>query len=197
MGSRQGLDGSDIARTHVESNQALAPDQHRKMAAHVSRQLHAQLTSRDHFFACRSTEEKFLVMPTLLWLHARIGLTVTEMLTAVSLAGMGSSLLMAIGCNNLLITSATWLLYLSLYAVGQTFLSFQWDILLLEVGWAAVLLAPLPGGLTSSCTYLCMLLSHCRCSHQPITNRLLHALYARAHIKRMHCLEAFQQATWC
>ena len=28
-----------------------------------------------------------------------------------------------------------WLLYLSLYCVGQTFLSFQWDILLLEVGF--------------------------------------------------------------
>lgn len=35
-----------------------------------------------------------------------------------------------------------WGLYLSLLAVGQTFLSFQWDILLLETGFLAVLLAP-------------------------------------------------------
>ena len=27
-----------------------------------------------------------------------------------------------------------WLLYISLYTVGQTFLHFQWDILLLETG---------------------------------------------------------------
>ena len=32
-------------------------------------------------------------------------------------------------------------LYLSLYTVGGTFLSFQWDILLLEFGAIAVLLA--------------------------------------------------------
>ena len=31
-----------------------------------------------------------------------------------------------------------WVLYLSLYAVGQTFFSFQWDILLLEAGLAHV-----------------------------------------------------------
>lgn len=160
------------------------------MTAHVSRQLPAQLSSRDHFFdPCRSTEEKFLVMPTLLWLHDRIGLTVSEMLTAVTLTGMSTSLLMAVGCNNLLITAATWLLYLSLYAVGQTFLSFQWDILLLEVGWAAVLLAPLPGGLTSSYKPLGLLLSCCHCSHQSIINRLLHALYAMAYVKCRHCLD--------
>ena len=34
----------------------------------------------------------------------------------------------------------TWVLYKSLYAVGQTFLSFQWDILLLEANALAVLL---------------------------------------------------------
>ena len=39
----------------------------------------------------------------------------------------------------------SWLCYLSVYIVGQTFLSFQWDILLLEVGALAVLLdRPLP-----------------------------------------------------
>ncbi len=34
------------------------------------------------------------------------------------------------------------LCYLACYQVGGTFLSFQWDILLLEVGWLAVLWAP-------------------------------------------------------
>jgi hypothetical protein len=84
---------------------------------------------------------------------------VSEMLTSITLIGMATSLLMTIGCNNLLISAATWLLYLSLYAVGQTFLSFQWDILLLEVGWAAVLLAPLPGEHPFSYTACCMFLS--------------------------------------
>jgi hypothetical protein len=33
-------------------------------------------------------------------------------------------------------------LYLSMFNVGQTFLSFQWDILLLEVGFLCVFLPP-------------------------------------------------------
>jgi lipase maturation factor 1 len=35
-----------------------------------------------------------------------------------------------------------WACYLSLVTVGQDFLSFQWDILLLEVGFLAIFLAP-------------------------------------------------------
>ena len=36
-----------------------------------------------------------------------------------------------------------WLLYLNLFLVGQTFLSFQWDILLLEAGGVAMFITPL------------------------------------------------------
>jgi uncharacterized membrane protein YphA (DoxX/SURF4 family) len=36
-----------------------------------------------------------------------------------------------------------WLLYLSLQTIGQDFLSFQWDLLLLEAGFLAIFLAPL------------------------------------------------------
>ena len=39
---------------------------------------------------------------------------------------------------NVVSLSTAWLCYLSLYQIGQTFLSFQWDILLLEVGVLAV-----------------------------------------------------------
>ncbi len=35
-----------------------------------------------------------------------------------------------------------WVLYLSLYHAGQTFLSFQWDLLLLETGFLAIFFAP-------------------------------------------------------
>ena len=42
-------------------------------------------------------------------------------------------------------SSVLWALYLSLMVVGQDFLSFQWDALLLETGLLAVLWAP-PGG---------------------------------------------------
>jgi hypothetical protein len=93
----------------------------------------------------RTTQEKMLQMPSLVWLHAHLGLNAADLLAAIAVAGMATSLLMAAGVNSMLVSAATWLLYLSLYAVGQTFLGFQWDILLLEAGWAALLLAPLPG----------------------------------------------------
>ena len=35
-----------------------------------------------------------------------------------------------------------WLLYMSVYQVGQTFLHFQWDILLLETGMLAIIVSP-------------------------------------------------------
>jgi hypothetical protein len=40
-------------------------------------------------------------------------------------------------------TIALYLLYLSMDTVGQVFFSFQWDALLLETGFAAILLAPM------------------------------------------------------
>jgi len=40
------------------------------------------------------------------------------------------------------VLAVCWLLYLQILVVGQTFLSFQWDIFLLEVGGLALLYAP-------------------------------------------------------
>jgi hypothetical protein len=57
-------------------------------------------------------------------------------------AGIVLSLLLFIGVGPLPVTIALYLLYLSLDTVGQTFYNFQWDALLLEVGFAAVLVAP-------------------------------------------------------
>ncbi|CAD7958498.1 unnamed protein product [Amoebophrya sp. A120] len=62
-------------------------------------------------------------------------------LEAVSLLGMVLSLLLWLFPRTWLLrcgtTFACWQCYLALYSVGQTFLSFQWDILLLEVGFLA------------------------------------------------------------
>lgn len=47
-------------------------------------------------------------------------------------------------CSNSLTFLLLWSSYLSVFTIGQDFLSFQWDILLLEVGLIAVLYARLP-----------------------------------------------------
>ena len=89
-----------------------------------------------------SSLERLRALPTLAWFHAKFGLSVAEFMEAQALAG---TLLAALACAGVATAPVLLLLqvlYLSLYTVGGTFLSFQWDILLLEVGAIAVLLAP-------------------------------------------------------
>lgn len=81
--------------------------------------------------------------PSLVWLHAAVGLPPDEWLELLALLGTALSAMAAAGLATAPVMLALWALYLSCFSVGQTFLSFQWDILLLEVGAQAALLAPL------------------------------------------------------
>ena len=60
-----------------------------------------------------------------------------------ALLGMGLSALAMVGCHSALVFAALFLLYLSLYTAGGTFMGFQWDIFLLETGVLTTLYAPL------------------------------------------------------
>lgn len=44
-----------------------------------------------------------------------------------------------------MVFAALWLLYFCIYIIGETFLHFQWDILLLEAGGIAVIVAAAGG----------------------------------------------------
>uniref|UniRef100_A0A8D2Q8S4 Lipase maturation factor n=1 Tax=Varanus komodoensis TaxID=61221 RepID=A0A8D2Q8S4_VARKO len=83
--------------------------------------------------------------PTLLWFCPHLGLDTEQGMELLCLLGA----LLALGALLLepLRDSLVFLLlrafYLSLYQVGQVFLYFQWDSLLLETGFLAVLVAPL------------------------------------------------------
>jgi hypothetical protein len=57
-------------------------------------------------------------------------------------AGAGLSLLLLFGIGTTPVLFLLWLLYLSLSTVGQVFLSFQWDTLLLEAGFLSIFLVP-------------------------------------------------------
>lgn len=87
--------------------------------------------------------ERYRLFPTVFWWNASDA--ALQMACAV---GVLCSLLLLVGVAplwSLIILGAA---YLSLTVAGQDFLSFQWDILLLEVGFAAIFLAPtglLPG----------------------------------------------------
>lgn len=77
-------------------------------------------------------------LPTLFWLDAS-----DAALRGACSAGAVSALLLIAGLVPLAATIACWVLYLSLCGVGQLFLGYQWDALLLETGFLAILWSPL------------------------------------------------------
>lgn len=84
-------------------------------------------------------------LPTLLWLAPLFGLDAPSMMEFLTLLGIIISFGGVVwnrlrDCTNY---ALLWMLYFSVYQVGQTFMWFQWDILLLEAGFLTILLAPL------------------------------------------------------
>ncbi len=87
--------------------------------------------------------ERYRLVPTVFWAQASD--------PALWLAcGLGTlaAVLLIVNVAPLLCLVTLWVLYLSLVSVGQDFLAYQWDVLLIEAGFLAVFLAPpqlLPG----------------------------------------------------
>jgi predicted DCC family thiol-disulfide oxidoreductase YuxK len=79
-----------------------------------------------------------LLLPTLCWINSSDAFL-------HFLCGVGAviSVLLMAGLAPVLSLVLLFALYLSLTIAGQTFLSFQWDILLLETGFLAIFFAPL------------------------------------------------------
>ena len=82
--------------------------------------------------------ERLWKLPTLFWLEASDGF-----IKLICFAGGAISLLVIAGIMPAFGLFLLWLFYLSLFNVGQQFLGFQWDTLLLETGFLAIFLAPL------------------------------------------------------
>lgn len=74
-----------------------------------------------------------LQAPTLFWLGSS-----DTALFALCGVGIAFAVLLLIGVLETPALAALWLLYLSFTTTGQTFLRFQWDSLLLEVGFLAL-----------------------------------------------------------
>ncbi|KAK7870100.1 hypothetical protein R5R35_011080 [Gryllus longicercus] len=83
--------------------------------------------------------------PTLLWLAPYMGLDTEYMMDVLALFGVFlafTGLISQKFCTAPMF-AGLWSLYYSLYQVGQTFMWFQWDLLLLEAGFLCILVAPL------------------------------------------------------
>jgi lipase maturation factor 1 len=78
-------------------------------------------------------------IPTVLWLNHS-----DAALAAVWIAGSLCALAAIFGYRQRIALALTLVLWLSLCAVGQDFLSYQWDVLLLEAGFLAIFLDESP-----------------------------------------------------
>jgi predicted DCC family thiol-disulfide oxidoreductase YuxK len=87
---------------------------------------HAQLSNR-----------AYSLLPTLCWFNSS-----DAFLHFLCAGGVVLSLLLIFGIAPAISLIALFVFYLSLTIAGQAFLSFQWDILLLETGFLAIFLAP-------------------------------------------------------
>ncbi|MDD9975477.1 MAG: lipase maturation factor family protein [Candidatus Poribacteria bacterium] len=82
--------------------------------------------------------EGYYLIPTLFWLNPS-----DAFLHFLCAGGVVLSLVLIAGFVPSFALVGLWAFYLSLVTVGQVFLSFQWDVLLLEAGFLAIFFAPL------------------------------------------------------
>jgi len=83
-------------------------------------------------------KKSFTLLPTVFWFNSS-----DRMLHLVCGLGTVCSLFVIFDFFTLPALIILFALYLSLKHAGQEFMSFQWDVLLLEVGFLAILLAPM------------------------------------------------------
>lgn len=81
---------------------------------------------------------RYWLVPTLAWLDSS-----DAFLHFLCVGGTLGSIPVILGVTAVPLLALLWVFYLSLVGVGQAFLSFQWDILLLETGFLAMLWAPM------------------------------------------------------
>jgi predicted DCC family thiol-disulfide oxidoreductase YuxK len=82
--------------------------------------------------------DRFWLLPTLAWAGAG-----DASLRAMCIGGAALAALLVAGVLPSVVLPLLWLIYLSLSVVCRDFLSYQWDVLLLEAGFLAIFLAPL------------------------------------------------------
>ncbi len=87
--------------------------------------------------ALRLGPERYRLIPTVLWFSPT-----DRALHLIAAAGVVSAVLVILGLFAGPALAILWVCYLSLVSVGQIFLAFQWDNLLLEAGFLGLFAAP-------------------------------------------------------
>jgi uncharacterized membrane protein YphA (DoxX/SURF4 family) len=96
------------------------------------------LPARDFLLAKQAWgRSRFWQVPTLCWWNRS-----DRFLQFLCWGGAGLAVLLGLGVAPVLTLILLWAAYLSLFSVCRIFLSYQWDILLLETGFLAIFIAP-------------------------------------------------------
>ncbi|MDX2226359.1 MAG: lipase maturation factor family protein [Verrucomicrobiae bacterium] len=90
-----------------------------------------------HFDTQQFGLERYWTLPTLAWISSH---DIT--LHLMCALGVACSVVLLLNIAPAIAAGGAWVLYLSLCVVGQVFMGFQWDALLLEVGFLAIFFAP-------------------------------------------------------
>ena len=100
------------------------------------------LKPANSIFVNNTTFKSYFTSPTLFWYSQSLGFnTIDPMMEVMCLIGIVFGLLELFGqCWNVFYL-IQWIFYLSFFMIGQPFLHFQWDILLLEAGFLTIFLA--------------------------------------------------------
>jgi predicted DCC family thiol-disulfide oxidoreductase YuxK len=101
-------------------------------ADQMMQSIHQQVEKQQIGFA------RYYLVPTLCWINSS-----DQFLNLLCGAGTVLSVALVFGVAPAPVLFLLWLIYLSLSTVCREFLSFQWDILLLETGFLAIFFAPL------------------------------------------------------
>ena len=106
---------------------------------HQAAGLNAILPVAPFFDAARNQlgAEAYWALPSLAWLSPCL-----EILNTLVCIGVAASLLALLGVLQPLCFLTLWAVMLSLCVAGRDFYSFQWDALLIEVGFLAIFLSP-------------------------------------------------------
>ncbi|HTL17902.1 MAG TPA: lipase maturation factor family protein [Patescibacteria group bacterium] len=82
-------------------------------------------------------KSRFWRLPTILWINSS-----DVALLVLTWGGACLAVALVLGFMPIVVLALLWIFYLSLFNVGGLFLSYQWDVLLLETGFLALFIAP-------------------------------------------------------
>lgn len=104
----------------------------------------ARLKQQDPALNDASAWRRISLYPTLMWLAEPLGWSPSLVMELLALVGVTCALMGVVHASwrTTPAMAILWICYLSIVQCGQTFMRFQWDSLLLEVGFLAIWIAP-------------------------------------------------------